>query len=249
MQLIWPVAASASAALDATALSVCYATNRTRPWLRANFVASLDGAAEVAGYSRGLSNEVDQRILRLLRVHADAIMVGAGTIRHEGYGAMHLDDDAQRWRVENGLAAQPTLVIVSNSLALDPVHRLFTQAPVRPIVLTRGAAPAAGVETLAPVADLVRCGDAAVDLSAGLAALRRRGLTQVLTEGGPRLFGDLVAADLVDEICLTVSPLLAGAGATRIAAGVGRAGPAPMRLGHIIAAEDLLLTRYVRADR
>lgn len=246
MQLIWP--AGAARPLDAAALSDCYATDRTRSWLRANFVASLDGAAELAGYSRGLSGEVDQQVLRLLRMHADAIIVGAGTIRHEGYGAMRLDDEAERWRLDHGLAAQPTLVIVSNALTLDPEHRLFTHAPVRPIVLTRGAAPAAAVEALAPVADLVRCGDSVVDLAVGVAALHRRGLSQLLTEGGPHLFADLVAANLVDELCLTISPLLAGAGATRIVAGAGLGEPTRLRLGHIIAAEDLLLTRYVRAD-
>src|SRR5690606_21372077 len=101
MQLIWPTASSGSAPLAAAALSDCYATDRSRPWLRANFVASLDGAAEIAGYSRGLSNEADQRVLRLLRLHADAIMVGAGTIRHEGYGELRLGDEAQGWRVEH----------------------------------------------------------------------------------------------------------------------------------------------------
>lgn len=242
MRRLWPDPAP----LGPEDLVDCYAPDRTRPWLRANFVASLDGAAAVDGYSRGLSSAADQLVLRLLRQHADAVMVGAGTLRHEGYGALRLDDDAQRWREAHGLAGQPTLVIVSNSLDLDPGHRMFAGAPVRPVVLTRRDAPAA--EPLAAVADLVRCGDSSVDLEAGLAALTGRGLHQVLTEGGPHLLGSLLAADLVDEFCLTVSPLLAGAGATRVAAGPPMAQPARMRIGHLILAEEnLLLSRYLRA--
>jgi riboflavin biosynthesis pyrimidine reductase len=241
MQRLWPDPAP----LDSDALAGCYAVNRDRPWLRANFVTSLDGAAEVDGFSRGLSGDVDQQILRLLREQADAVMVGAGTLRHEGYGALRLDSSP--WRAEHGLATQPTLVVVSNSLSLDPTHRMFTEAPVRPIVLTHGGAPADVAEALARVADVIPCGESVVDLATGVAALHQRGLTQILTEGGPHLFGALLAADLVDELCLTVSPLLAGAGATRISAGAGRAEPATMRVGHLIAAGDVLLTRYVRA--
>jgi riboflavin biosynthesis pyrimidine reductase len=131
-------------------------------------------------------------------------------------------------------------------LDLDPAQAAFADAPVRPIVLTRAAAPPN--DRLASVADVVVCGESSVDLSDGFAELHRRGLGHVLCEGGPHLFGALLAADLVDELCLTISPLLAGPGAGRIVAGqplVG--GPAGMRLGHILGDGDSLLTRYVRA--
>jgi riboflavin biosynthesis pyrimidine reductase len=95
------------------------------------------------------------------------------------------------------------------------------------------------------VADVLAYGDDDVDLAAGVAELRARGMARILTEGGPHLMGSLTAADLVDEVCLTVSPLLAGAGAGRITAGE----PSPVRdltVGHILYAEDAMLLRYMR---
>jgi riboflavin biosynthesis pyrimidine reductase len=114
-------------------------------------------------------------------------------------------------------------------------------------VLTHDAAPADRRDALATVADVVSCGQSVVDLARGLAELHRRGLRHVLCEGGPHLFGALLAADLVDELCLTVSPLLVGAGPGRIVAGGRRDEPETLRLAHLIVAEGMLLTRYVRS--
>jgi riboflavin-specific deaminase-like protein len=242
MQRIWPDPAP----LDPTRLAAAYGFDRTRPTVRMNFVSSLDGAVEVDGYSRGLSDEADQRVLQALRVHADAVMVGAGTLRHEGYGPVRLTDEEHKTRTSQGIQPDPTLVVVSSSLALDPTQKALAQAPVRPIVLTHAAAPAQRRAELAEVADVVDCGDAVVDLAVGLAELRTRGLAHVLCEGGPHLFGALLSADLVDEMCLTVSAKLAGSGAGRIVADGPRDTPAQMRLVHVIAAGDTLLTRYAR---
>ncbi|WP_434743385.1 pyrimidine reductase family protein [Micromonospora sp. SH-82] len=214
------------------------------PRLRMNFVASLDGAVSVDGLSEGLSGEPDKRVFRLLRMLCDGLLVAAGTVREEGYRALRLDERRRAWRTERGLPAYPTLVVVSGSLALDPGQAAFADAPVRPIVLTHDAAvPPPG---LTDVVDLLRCGTDRVDLAAGLVELRRRGLGQVLCEGGPRLFGALTAADLVDEVCLTVSPLLAGPGAGRITAGEETL-PRRLPLRHVLGADDgTLLLRYAR---
>ncbi|MDG4792288.1 pyrimidine reductase family protein [Micromonospora sp. WMMD1082] len=214
------------------------------PHLRMNFVTSVDGAVSVDGYSAGLSGPPDKRVFGLLRMLCDALLVAAGTLRHEGYRAVRLDERRRAWRRAHGLAEYPTLVVVSGTAHLDPTQAAFADAPVRPVVLTRDDAPAP--PGLAAVADLVRCGDGRVDLATGLAELRRRGLAQVLCEGGPRLFGTLTAADLVDEVCLSVAPLLAGAGPDRITAG----DPSPPRglpLRHVLLAGDgTLLLRYAR---
>jgi riboflavin biosynthesis pyrimidine reductase len=243
VKLLWPTAQT----LDDDALVGCYRTDRARSWLRANFVTTLDGAAEVGGYSRGVGGGAsDQRVLKLLREQADAVVVGAGTLRHEGYTSLRLNPEAQARRVDQGLAPQPTLVIVSN--ALDLPDRLFADAPVRPIVLTHAGAPAERVAALAAVTEVIWCGESVVDLRSGIAELRHRGFGQLLTEGGPHLFGDLLAAELIDELCLTVSPLLAGSGATRIVSGPSLPAPQRMRLAHVIAGDDdVLLTRAVRA--
>jgi riboflavin biosynthesis pyrimidine reductase len=245
MRRVWPV--SGADVLDEAAVLAAYAPDRGRAGVRMNFVSSLDGAVEAGGYSRGLSNEVDQRVLQLLRIFADAVLVGAGTLRHEGYGGLRVTPQAARTRVELGLAEQPTLVAVSAALDLDPGHRLFTEAPVRPVVLTHAASDEERRTALEAVADVVVTGESVVDLAVGRAELARRGLGQVLCEGGPHLFGSLLAADLVDELCLTMSPLLTGAGAGRIVAGPTIGEPRAMRLVHVLESEGTLLTRYARA--
>ncbi|MBV1851610.1 pyrimidine reductase family protein [Catellatospora tritici] len=186
-----------------------------RPWLRANFVSSVDGAVAVGGLSTGLSGAQDRRLLKLLRMLCDGLLVGANTLRAEQYRPLTLDADRRGWRQARGLVPYPRLVVVSGSLDLDPGLPALAGAPVRPIVLTGPDAPAARREALAEVADVLT----APDLRTGLALLHERGLDQLLCEGGPTLLGSLTAADLVDELCLTVSPLLAGTGASRITAG------------------------------
>jgi riboflavin biosynthesis pyrimidine reductase len=233
--------------LDDAALAAAYQLeDRSVARLRVNFVTSLDGAVELEGYSAGLSGAADRRLFGLLRMACDGLLVGAGTLRHEGYGAVRLDDRRRAWRRSHGLAEYPTLIVVSDRLALNPTQAAFADAPVRPIVLTHAAAPADRRDALASAADVLTVGERAVDLPAARALLRERGLGQLLCEGGPHLFGSLTAADLVDELCLTVSPLLAGPGAGRITA--GPAGPVRrMALRHVLTAGDLLLLRYARA--
>ncbi len=251
MRLLLPQpepADAATADLDDAALVALYdPSDRTVPTLRMNFVASLDGAVTVDGCSEGLSNDPDQRVFRLLREVCDALMVGAGTLRKEGYGALTLDKGRRSRRVARGLAPVPPLVVVSSALDLSPAHPMFTEAPVRPLILTHASSPPGRRAALGEVADVLVHGDTAVDLAAGLADLAERGLRQVLSEGGPTLFGSLVAADVVDELCLTVSPLLAGAGAGRIVAGHASPDPRSVRLAHLLEADGVLLTRYVRA--
>jgi riboflavin biosynthesis pyrimidine reductase len=216
------------------------------PHLRANFVTSIDGAVSVAGGPAGLSSPTDKRIFGILRMLCDALLVGAGTLRQEQYRALRLDERRRRWRHEHGRPAHPTLVVVSGSLDLDPGQPAFADAPVRPIVLTTTNAPADRRRRLAAVADVVATGEQTVDLAGGLDQLHARGHRQLLCEGGPQLFGALTAAGAVDEICLTVAPLLAGAGAGRITA--GPTGPVrAMRLTQVLAADDgMLLLRYLR---
>ncbi|WP_420114173.1 pyrimidine reductase family protein [Pseudactinotalea sp.] len=219
--------------------------DRSVPHLRVNFVSSLDGAAWHDGGSGPLNDEWDQQVFAYLRRLADVVMVGAGTIRVEGYGGLRLDEDAQRWRTENGLPPHPPLAIVSHALDLDPRSTVFTDAPVRPLVLTHAGAPRDRLDALAEVADLLVHGEDAVDLVAARADLAERGLAQVLCEGGPTLFGSLIAADAVDELDLTLSPVLESGAAGRIAHGPQRT--LPMRLQHALPGGPMLFLRYLRA--
>ena len=217
-----------------------------RPVLRANFVASIDGAVTVNGVSAGLSGPGDKLIFDTLRMVCDALVVGAGTIRTEKYDALRLDADRRAWRRAHGLPEHPLMVIVSRSLDLDPDQEIFSDAPIRPLVVTHANAPAGRRAVIGRVAEVVTYGDGEVDLAAAAGELRARGAAHLLSEGGPQLLGALAAADLVDEMCLTVSPLLAGGGAGRIAAGYPSA-PRPMSLRHVLAEDDMLFLRYARS--
>jgi riboflavin biosynthesis pyrimidine reductase len=235
------------APLDDDALIRLYAPeDRSDPVLRVNFVESLDGAVAVDGYSEGLSGPADKRVFGLLRMISDAVVVAAGTLRHEGYGPVRLGEGKRAWRAGQGLSGYPPLVIVSRTLDLDPASPALTEAPARPYVITCAAAPAAARAALGEVAEVLVHGEDDVDLAAALADLRARGLVHLLCEGGPHLLGALTAADLVDELCLTLSPLLAGAGAGRISAGPPAPRPRRLALRHILAEGDMLLLRYAR---
>jgi riboflavin biosynthesis pyrimidine reductase len=224
--------------------------DRTRTHLRVNFVTSVDGAVEVGGFSAGLfsaglSRDADMAVFGLLRMLCDALVVGAGTLRHEGYRPVRLSAERRAWRRDQGLAEYPTLVVVSSALDLVPSNPALAEAPVRPIVLTHGSAPPDRRAALEPVAEVLALGERRVDLAAAAGRLAELGLRQLLSEGGPHLFGALAAADLVDEVCLTVSPLLAGPGADRIIAG-DAASLQRMSLHHVLMEDDTLLLRYTR---
>lgn len=249
MTAIHPLHA-APAPLDDDALIAAYATGRDRPWLRVNFVTSLDGAVCAGdGYSAGLSDPADKRVFGVLRMLCDALLVGAGTLRHENYGPLRLDTRRREWRLAHGLPEYPTLVVVSGSLDLDPARAAFAEAPVRPLVVTTGSAPVERRAALTAVAEVLVYGESTVDLAGALEVLRSLGFGQVLSEGGPHLLAALTAADLVDELCLTVAPQLTGPGPGRITAGEPVPAARGLRLHHALAAGDSLLLRYVRSGR
>lgn len=213
--------------------------------VRMNFVASLDGAATIEGRSGGLGDADDRLAMQVLRTLADVVLVGAGTVRVEGYGGLAVGEADAAMRVAAGRPAQPRLAVVSSSLDLDPAAAVFAGAVTRPIVVTHAASPSARRRALERVADVLVVGERHVDVRAMLDVFAERGLRQVLCEGGPHLFGSLLEADLVDELCLSLSPLLVGGTAGRIVRGATEL-QRRMRLVHAIPAGDLLLLRYAR---
>jgi riboflavin biosynthesis pyrimidine reductase len=236
-----------------------YATaDRATPWLRVNFIESIDGSATLRGRSGGLGQPADKAVFDILRGVADVVLVGAGTVRAEGYGALTVGDEFVGWRRERGLPDHPAMAIVSGRLNLDPESDLFAKAPSRPLVFTVASAPPDARARLEPVATVIEAGQNSVDPAVMRRELVSRGLGHVLCEGGPLLFGELIAADLVDELCLTLSPLLEGGAGPRIATPPGGAAPfdgatpgptAPhdMELAHVLRSGSMLLTRWVRA--
>ncbi|ALV46057.1 hypothetical protein MB46_11750 [Arthrobacter alpinus] len=222
-----------------------------RPWVSFDFISSLDGAATMDGLSGKLGNAWDLRVFSLLRQSADVILVGAATIRAEGYGGELLSAAAQQWRLENWLAAHPPVAIVSGSLNLDPALEVFTQAPVRPLILTLDSALTASepdhVAALAEVAEIITVGTDVLDPELVISALAARNYQRIHSEGGPTLLGTFAAAGKVDELNLTVSPLLVSGRAGRIAHGPETsAATSTMELTRILKAESMLFLRYVR---
>ncbi|ALE06691.1 hypothetical protein AL755_16545 [Arthrobacter sp. ERGS1:01] len=251
IERIFPESGLSGQALDDDLLAAPFTAPGSKTWVSFNFVSSIDGAATVDGRSGALGNADDQHFFQLMRRNADVILVGAQTVRSEGYGGELLSPEAQAWRADRGLPVHPPLAIVSGSLNLDPTLEVFTDAPVRPLVITTAAAPPVRRAALAAVADVVDAGADTLDAGALLAGLAGRGLHRVHSEGGPTVLGTFAAADKVDELCLTVSPLLVGGTAKRIAdvlpGGDGEgAGPRAMTLAQIHKAGSMLFLRYVR---
>jgi riboflavin biosynthesis pyrimidine reductase len=221
--------------------------DRSVPWLRANFISSIDGAATHEGTSGGLGTDADGRVFALLRRLADVIVVGAGTLRQEGYRNLALDDEAVAWRTANGLSAQPPFAIVSASLRLEP-NDLASYA-MRPFVITTESASEQARARVEKVAEIIIAGDTSVDTVELKHALAERGYPQLHSEGGPTLFATMIAEGVVDELCLTLSPRLEGGSARRIV-DAAEATPQDMALAQALrGADGTLLLRYVRAAR
>ena len=223
-------------------------------WLRTNMVASLDGAATVDGRSGGLSNEADQQIFALLRAYADVLLVGAGTARAEGYGPVRPESEGLRWAwLRDGRPPSPPIAVVTRGLDLDLGGALLTDAPphARTIVITTESAQPDRRAAAARSAEVIVAGEASVDLMAAVDALAERGYQRISCEGGPHLLAQLADAGLLDELCLTISPLLAGPEAGRIVTGalpMPGGATLPFTLAHALEDEGYLLCRYVRRD-
>ena len=218
-----------------------------RPGVRLNMIASVDGAISLGGRSGGLGGPADRRLYLALRSLADVVLVAAGTVRAEKYGPARLPDGLIAERRARGQAPVPRIAIVSRSLDLDWEAPLFSEADpaARPLVVTCAAAPPQALARAQAVAEVLLEGGDAVDLPAALTALGERGMAAVLAEGGPRLNAALAGTGVLDELCLTVSPLLVGGDAQRLLEGPAPgAGGLPMRLWSVCEEEGFLFLRY-----
>ncbi len=217
-----------------------------RPAVRLNMISSVDGAAVLAGRSGPLGGVADRNLFATLRSLASVILVGAGTMRVEGYGPVRLGDVARARRLSDGMAPVPPIAVVTRSCDLPWEAPFFTEAESRPVVVTAAAAPQENVDRAASVADVIVAGDLQVDLSRAVEALGQRGYSDVLAEGGPRIAAQLSAALLVDELCLTLSPMLTGGAARRILDGPAVSPPTTLGLDLVLEADEYLFLRYRR---
>jgi 5-amino-6-(5-phosphoribosylamino)uracil reductase len=219
-----------------------------QPWLRANMVATLDGAAQHEGRSQPISGEADMRIFGALRGLADVVIVGAETVRQEGYRPARAREGFAAIREAAGQGPVPAIAVVSASLELDFSAPLFT-SPLVPTLLLTGAAAAPDRVAAAEKAGarVVVAGDGmGVEPARAVRALAELGMTRLLTEGGPRLLGQLIAAGVLDELCLTVSPMLTAGDAQRIAGGPPINVPRRLELVSLLEEEGFLFSRYRR---
>ena len=211
-----------------------------RPWLGLNMVSSLDGKATIEWRTKGLSSELDRRLFHHLRTQADAVMVGAGTMRAERYGRMTKSEELREKRVAEGLASDPVAVIVSGRLDLPADLPILNEPEQRVVIATGSDATLPG---LGAQVEYARVGD---DLPRLLAHLEEaHGVRSVLCEGGPMLNSYLFAAGLVDELFLSLSPKVAGgAAALTIVAGRELVEPAELELVSVAEGDGDLFTRW-----
>ncbi|MFJ9945404.1 pyrimidine reductase family protein [Streptomyces erythrochromogenes] len=217
-------------------------------WLRANMVSTLDGAAQHDGRSQPISGETDMRIFGTLRALADVVVVGAETVRQEGYRPARAREAFAARREAAGQGPAPAIAVVTASMDLDFSLPLFTSPLVATLVVTGAAAPSdRAAAAKAAGAEVVVAGEgAAVDAARAVQELAARGLRRQLTEGGPRLLGQFVAADVLDELCLTISPTLTAGGAQRIAGGPSVTVPHRLAPACVLEEAGFLFTSYRR---
>ncbi len=222
--------------------------------VRANMVASADGAVTLEGRSGGLSGAADRFVFSLLRSLADLVLVGAGTARTERYRPVQPGDLWPQLRPDG--APPPPVAVLTATLDLPGCQRLLTMPPggSQTILITTAEAPADRKAALDGRVRIVEAGSHRVDVGAALGALADLGYRNILTEGGPTLLGQLTRAGLLDELCLTVSPLLAAGPAGRVVASPAGAPGAPggaltarLSLAHVLTDSDFLLCRYLTA--
>jgi len=248
---------AASAVTAVTALARLYAyppmTARATPWVRANMITSVDGAAALNGRSGGLSAGADRLVFSVLRSLADVILVGAGTARAEKYRLAH---QGQIWAaLREGRPPTPPIAVVTRELDLDLDGPLLAgpAGQAKTILLTTQAAPAARQAAAAARADVILAGRDSVTPAAAVDALAARGHRRILVEGGPSLLRQITEAGLLDELCVTFSPVLEGGRAGRIlapsahtGAAAGHGPAAGLALAHVLEDSGSLLCRYLR---
>ena len=214
-----------------------------RPLVAMNFAATVDGRATIGGASGQIGSDTDTAMLVGLRTRFDAVMIGAGTMRAERYGRIAGDPETRERRRDEGHDPDPLMVIVSGRLDLPWDAPLFTAGAGRVLILTAAAEDPPATATALEV----ERHEGGIDLAAALAKLRaERGVRALLSEGGPRLHADLWAADLVDELFLTIAPKLTGAGPSILEGELPET--AELELTWLLEERGELFARYSRGD-
>ncbi len=241
MRLLFPEPANE---VDSATLYADMPHHDLRPAVRLNMIVSVDGGTSWNGVSGALGGAADKALFNVLRSLTDAVLVASATMQAEHYGPAMLAPEIQDVRRQRGQTPVPRIAVVSRSCQFDWSTPFFTAAAERPIVFTVSSAPEENRTRAADVAEVIIAGDEDVDLTHAVAALGARGAKSVLAEGGPTLNGQLARAGLLDELCVTLSPLLASGDAKRIIAGSTLDVLEPLGLCSICEEGDYLFLRY-----
>jgi riboflavin biosynthesis pyrimidine reductase len=230
--------------IDAATLYADVPTAKRRPSIRLNMIGSVDGGTSWNGVSGGLGGPADKRVFGVMRAYCDVVLVASGTMRAEHYGPAILPADVQRARQARGQTAVPSIAVVSGTLDFDWDSPFFAAATERPVIITVASADEQAQAAAARVADVVIAGETDVDMVSAVEALGARGARAILAEGGPTLNGELARAQLLDELCLTLAPLLASGDAKRIVAGSSLDQLERLHLVSLCEEDDYLFLRY-----
>ncbi|SDS78853.1 Pyrimidine reductase, riboflavin biosynthesis [Nocardioides scoriae] len=216
-------------------------------YVRAMMVATLDGAAAGGdGLSGSITGDADGEVFTAVRRFADAVLVGGGTLKAEEYGPLHSTDDDAKRRVAAGQADAPVIVVVSGSLTLPLGDDGFTGSTLTPLVFTTADPDPERLAQVRERCEVVQAEGDTVEVSWVIDRLVERGLWRIVCEGGPTLLRDAAASGRLDEADLTFSPMLVGTEKTPPTDML--ADPRGFELVHVIAADDFLMSRYVRRD-
>jgi riboflavin-specific deaminase-like protein len=220
----------------------------SRPYVMLNMISTADGRATLGGRSGAIGNEADKALFHGLRTAVDAVMAGAGTVRAEHYRRLVRDERRRQIRRERGLAEEPLACIVSGRLALSEEIPLLADPHARVAVVTASKASLPG-ECRARIEYVRAAREGVLDLPRAMAELHERfGVRTLLCEGGPHLNSHLLAAGLVDELFLSLSPKLAGGDAVsetlRILSGPELDPPAALDLVGASEHDSHLFLRY-----
>ncbi len=220
----------------------------SRPYVLLNMVSTADGRATLSGRSGGIGGQADKALFLGLRTIVDGVMAGAGTVRAERYRRLIRDEGRRAARRERGLAEEPLACVVSGRLALSQEIPLLADPQARVAILTASQASLPpGCKAQIEYVRAMR--DGVLDLSGAMGRLRAdHGIRTLLCEGGPHLGTQLLQEGLVDELFLSLSPLLASGDTTgetlRILSGPELDPPVALELVSVLEHDSHLFLRY-----
>lgn len=219
-----------------------------RPFVRCNMISTLDGAVSLNGASGMLGGPPDRRVFQVLRSLADVILVGAGTVRAERYGPARLDDVLRAQREDRGQPAVPPIAVITGSVNIDWSGRFFVEAEQRPIIFTTRSTVKSARAAGGHIADVIAAGEVRVEIPAVVDHLHRAGHRSILLEGGPGINAEVVAAGLLDELCLTLAPMLVAGAGPRVLAGSELVPPLRLQIVHLLEEDGFCFYR-LRVER